>query len=172
MASILVSEMVRALFGASALALGTVGILSEFIFEGGKSESLRTVSHSLEDPEVVENLEEEAAPVKVTTPVVVKAKKQDVPAKAVAPIKKECRIHKLISSYWGTFQKVEKEMLRQEIAKSKRGDYSQIERTCKEVGDQDIFVSNKWWSPGWRYYKSDQNSSQFKNYLKRIDTTR
>ncbi|AEW45345.1 hypothetical protein MHC_02405 [Mycoplasma haemocanis str. Illinois] len=80
-------------------------------------------------------------------------------------VNKECRIHKLISSSGnGSFQAIEKEKLEEEIKQAQKGDYQQIKEVCEKLGGKDIFVSNKGQS-GWKYYESDQQSSQFKNYL-------
>ncbi|AEW45346.1 hypothetical protein MHC_02410 [Mycoplasma haemocanis str. Illinois] len=86
-------------------------------------------------------------------------------------VKKGCRIHKLISSGDGIFEKIEQEDLEQEILSLRQGNFfKQIKSACERVGNKDIFISNKD-SAGWQYYENDQNNSElkgkFEKYLKK-----
>ncbi|AEW45607.2 hypothetical protein MHC_03735 [Mycoplasma haemocanis str. Illinois] len=84
--------------------------------------------------------------------------------------KKGCRIHKLISSANGTFEKIDHEELEQEILSLRQGNFFQkIKEVCER--DKDVLIHNpdsKGWQP---YDKNDGDSSQvknkFKDYLKK-----
>ncbi|AEG72972.1 hypothetical protein MHF_0702 [Mycoplasma haemofelis Ohio2] len=87
-------------------------------------------------------------------------------------IRKGCRIHKLMSSNDGSFERIEKEELEQEILGLGQGNFfKQITSSCEEAGDKDIFVSNKN-SSGWQYYENDQKDNKlkgkFEEYLRKI----
>ncbi|AEW45263.1 hypothetical protein MHC_01985 [Mycoplasma haemocanis str. Illinois] len=91
-------------------------------------------------------------------------------------VKKECRIYKLISSYMaGTFERVEKEALKQEIEKDKKGDWPSIEKACLENIGGSIFVSNPE-RKGWKYLPPSHKwvysePQKFKTYLEKLKTT-
>ncbi|CBY92576.1 hypothetical protein HF1_05680 [Mycoplasma haemofelis str. Langford 1] len=89
--------------------------------------------------------------------------------------RKGCRIHKLMSSSAGTFERIEEDELEQEILGLKQGNYfKQIKDSCDKLKDKDIFVSNKD-NTGWKYYEEDQTKTNgtgnvnfkqiFENYL-------
>ncbi|AEG72952.1 hypothetical protein MHF_0682 [Mycoplasma haemofelis Ohio2] len=182
MASILASGIVKALFGGSALALGTAGIFSGFMFDSPEKENIKT-----EIRKVVQDHKEEVSNDMVSTEkskAQLKEEKNLQPAQepAVTPIvakapeiKKECRLHKLRSSASGIFEKISKDQIEVEIREAKRGDYKQIEQACGKEVDKDIFISNKNGS-GWKYYESDQKDrdleSKFKKYLAQSKNTR
>ncbi|AEG72956.1 hypothetical protein MHF_0686 [Mycoplasma haemofelis Ohio2] len=178
MASILASGIAKIILGGSAVSLGAVGALSGLVFGDQPQETpkteLQTVSFEKEEAESVDEEEldtfegEETSSSEET-----RASEEDVPesvsVEETPPPKKECRLHKLRSSDKGHFESVSKEVLKQEILKDGKGDYSQIETACDKEADKDIFVSNKNKS-GWRYYEQDQNDrglkGKFEKYLK------
>ncbi|AEW45266.1 hypothetical protein MHC_02000 [Mycoplasma haemocanis str. Illinois] len=83
--------------------------------------------------------------------------------------KKRCRIHKLISSNDGTFERIDPEELEQEILGLRQGNFfKQIQEVCER--DRDVLIYNPN-STGWQYYDKDDQSGQqvkekFKEYLK------
>ncbi|AEG72967.1 hypothetical protein MHF_0697 [Mycoplasma haemofelis Ohio2] len=84
-------------------------------------------------------------------------------------VRKGCRIHKLMKSSDGSFERIEKEELEQEILGLRQGNFfKQIKDACEAAGDKDIFVSNKD-SKGWQYDETEQNKqdlkSKFEKYL-------
>ncbi|AEW45603.1 hypothetical protein MHC_03715 [Mycoplasma haemocanis str. Illinois] len=83
--------------------------------------------------------------------------------------KKRCRIHKLISSNDGTFERIDPEELEQEILGLRQGNFfKQIQEICEKVGDKDIFIRNPN-GEGWKYIDEQNNSdlnSKFEKYLK------
>ncbi|AEG72889.1 hypothetical protein MHF_0617 [Mycoplasma haemofelis Ohio2] len=87
-------------------------------------------------------------------------------------IKKGCRIHKLMSTDQGTFEKVEEEELEQEILSLQQtNNFSKIKQACDQLKGEDIFIANRNFG-GWTYDANEQTSTdknlkdKFQTYLK------
>ncbi|AEW45605.1 hypothetical protein MHC_03725 [Mycoplasma haemocanis str. Illinois] len=89
-------------------------------------------------------------------------------------VKKECRIHKLITSEGpGKFERVEKEELEREIKKAGKGDWASIENACLANIGKDIFVSNPR-GQGWKHIPNGpwtySEPYKFQQYLNRLQS--